>query len=142
MSSAKKTVSAQEDFLEWLFTSKLVQGLCFLSIKVLNVNVLYNAYVSLGMASMDHNTDAWIFSIALNTIMCRLVIREQDWSNALCPGAIVLYLDLIIDILYFGALNFIIGEWWGKFALTALFMLMLVVGMFIIIVVKASKKNK
>lgn len=120
-----------------VFTSSAIKGLVLMLIVAFNVIVLKNSFI---MAvpesgfSGDTQLDAVLYGIAISVLMVIVLFHEEQWHNAFCPGAITLYLDASIMVLYTKWFEWLIGSWWSMWLMSGLMILMPVMGLFIMVI--------
>lgn len=120
-----------------VFTSTAMKGLVLLLIMAFNVVVLKNSFllaVPKSGFSGNAELDALLYGIAISVLMVIVLFHEERWHNAFCPGAITLYLDAVILILYTKWFEWLIGGWWSLWIMSGLMILMPVMGLFIMVV--------
>lgn len=120
-----------------VFTSSAIKGLVLLLIVAFNVVVLKNCFllaVPESTFSGDIQIDATLYGLAISVLMVIVLFHEEQWDNAFCPGAITLYLDALILVLYTKWFEWVIGSWWSLWFMSGLMILMPVVGLFIMVI--------
>ncbi|MCS7027735.1 MAG: hypothetical protein NZ519_03125 [Bacteroidia bacterium] len=125
-----------------LFTSPALKGMVLLLIIVFNVMVLRNSFLLVAPAivfSGDIQLDALLYGIAISTMMVIVLFQEENWENLFCPGAITLYLDTLILILYMKWVDWLIGSWWTLWLMGGLLILMPVMSLFILVLMLKNK---
>jgi hypothetical protein len=84
--------------------------------------------------SGDIQLDALLYGICISVLMVIVLFHEERWDDALCPGAITLYLDALILILYTNWFGWFLGGWWTLWFMSGLMIMLPVVGLFIMVV--------
>ncbi len=139
----KKAVAKEEELMSTgtglsdVFTSSAIKGLVLLLIVAFNVVVLKNCFllaVPNSNFSGDIQIDATLYGLAISVLMVIVLFHEEQWENAFCPGAITLYLDALILVLYTKWFEWVIGGWWSLWFMSGLMILMPVVGLFIMVI--------
>lgn len=136
------TPAAKPKNLADLFTSPALKGMVLLLLIVFNVMVLRNSFllVAPSVAFLgDAQLDGLLYGIAISTIMVIVLFQEERWENVFCPGAITLYLDAFILILYMKWIDWLIGSWWTLWLMSGLLILMPVMGLFILVLMLKNK---
>ena len=120
-----------------VFTSSGIKGLVLMLIVAFNVVVLKNSFllsVPESGFSGDVQLDALLYGIAISVLMVIVLFHEEEWNNLFCPGAVTLYLDTFILILYTKWFEWLIGTWWSLWLMSGLMIMMPVMGLFIMVV--------
>ena len=120
-----------------VFTSNTMKGLVLLLIVAFNVVVLKNSFLLAAPKSGfsgDIQLDALLYGICISVLMVIVLFHEERWEDALCPGAITLYLDALILILYTNWFGWLLGGWWTIWLMSGLMIMLPVVGLFIMVV--------
>ncbi len=136
-SSSKASSSSEVAHFSDVFTSSAMKGLVLLLIVAFNVVVLKNSFllaVPQSSFSGDAKIDALLYGLAISVLMVIVLFHEEQWHNAFCPGAITLYLDTLILILYTKWFDWLIGGWLSLWLMSGLMILMPVMGMFIMVI--------
>ena len=126
-----------------VFTSSVMKGVVLLLIVAFNVVVLRNSFIKSAPANGftgDLELDALLYGIAISMLMVIVLFQEERWDKLLCPGAVTLYLDAFILILYMKWFEWLIGGWWSSWLMNVLLSLLPVMGLFIVIIMLKSKK--
>lgn len=121
---------------EAFFTSGGLKGMVLLLIMAFNVAVLKNSYqlaVPETRLLGEAQADAWLYGLAIAVLMVVVLFHENHWENAWCPGAITLYLNLGILMLYLKWLDKFLGGLWSLWLLSGLLMVLPVVGLFVMV---------
>jgi hypothetical protein len=139
--SGAKTMSAKKELtgagFSDVFTSSAMKGLVLLMIVAFNIVVLKNSFLLAAPASGfsgDVQLDALLYGFAISVLMVIVLFHEERWQNIFCPGAITLYLDAIVLILYTRWFEWLIGGWWSLWIMSGLMILLPVMGLFIMVV--------
>lgn len=135
-SSGKVSTSATADLSD-VFTSSAIKGLVLILIVAFNVIVLKNSFLMAvpgSSLSGDLQVDALLYGLAISVLMVIVLFHEEKWHNAFCPGAIALYLDASILVLYTRWFEWLIGNWWTLWLMSGLMILMPVMGLFIMVI--------
>jgi len=139
--SEKKTVGkdpialVEEPFAE-LFTSRLMKGVVLTLFIFFNALVLRNSFLILSPTlslSGDMHWDGMIYGLAISMLMVIILFHEERWDNWFCPGAVVLYLDSLILMLYMNWFGWLIGQAMALWLLGGLMVLMPVLGLFVMV---------
>jgi hypothetical protein len=120
-----------------VFTSSAIKGLVLILIVAFNVVVLKNSFLQAipeSKFSGDAQVDATLYGLAISVLMVIILFHEEQWHNAFCPGAITLYLDAVILVLYTKWFDWIIGGWWSLWLMSGLMILTPVMGLFIMVI--------
>jgi hypothetical protein len=120
-----------------VFTSELMKGLVLMLIVAFNVVVLKNCFLLTapkGGFSGDIQLDALLYGIAISVLMVIVLFHEERWHDAFCPGAVTLYLDTMILMLYTNWFGWLIGSWWTLWVMSGLMVLLPVIGLFIMVI--------
>jgi hypothetical protein len=120
-----------------VFTSHTMKGIVLMMIVAFNVVVLKNSFLLTAPKSGfsgDIQLDALLYGIGISTLMVIVLFHEERWEDALCPGAITLYLDALILVLYTNWFGWLIGSWWTLWVMSGLMISLPVVGLFIMVV--------
>lgn len=120
-----------------VFTSNTMKGIVLMLIVAFNVVVLKNSFLLTAPKSGfsgDIQLDALLYGICISTLMVIVLFHEEKWEDALCPGAITLYLDALILVLYTNWFGWLLGSWWTLWVMSGLMILLPVVGLFIMVV--------
>jgi hypothetical protein len=120
-----------------VFTSNTMKGIVLMLIVAFNVVVLKNSFLLTAPKSGftgDIQLDALLYGIGISILMVIVLFHEERWEDALCPGAIALYIDALILILYTNWFGWILGSWWTLWIMSGLMILLPVVGLFIMVV--------
>lgn len=126
-----------------VFTATATKGLVLLMIMAFNVITLRNSFLLVApnmKFSGSVEIDALLYGFAMSVLMIIILFHEEDWNKALCPGAVTLYVNTLVLILYMKWLDFVLGTWLAQWLLSGLLILMPVMGMFIVVVMLKSKK--
>ena len=126
-----------------VFTSSAIKGFVLVLIVAFNVVVLKNSFLLAAPKtgfSGDAQLDALLYGIAISILMVIVLFHEEQWNDAFCPGAITLYLDAFILILYTNWFGWILGSWWTLWLMSGLMTLMPVIGLFIMVIM-LKKQN-
>ena len=81
-----------------------------------------------------------MYGFAISVLMIIILFHEEDWNKAFCPGAVTLYVNTLVLVLYMKWLDFVLGVWLAQWLLSGLLILMPVMGMFIVVVMLKTKK--
>ena len=142
--SAQKAAPPKADIpLEDVFTANATKGMVLLLIMAFNVTTLRNSFLLVAPNinfSGNLALDAWLYGFAMSVLMIVILFHEEQWNKAFCPGAIVLYVNALVLTLYMKWFDFVLGEWFAKWLLRGLLILMPVMGMFIVVVMLKAKK--
>ncbi len=136
----KRSKSAEAASLSEVFTSSMVKGTVLLLIVSFNVVVLKNSFLmavpsgNYGSLSGDMELDGLLYGTAISILMVIVLFHEEKWQNAFCPGAITLYLDALILVLYTKWFDWLIGAWWTQWIMGGLMIVMPVMGLFIMVI--------
>ncbi|TAG91801.1 MAG: hypothetical protein EAZ20_03035 [Bacteroidetes bacterium] len=139
----KKRSSLDSSFAE-VFTSSALKGLVLLLIVAFNVIVLKNSFllaVPAGAFSGDAQLDALLYGMAISVLMVIVLFHEEKWQNPFCAGAVTLYLDALILVLYMRWFEFLIGGWGTIWLMSGIMTLLPVVGLFIMVLMLKPKEN-
>jgi hypothetical protein len=120
-----------------VFTSSAMKGLVLMLIVAFNVVVLKNSFLLAAPSngfSGDAQLDALLYGLAISVLMVIVLFHEERWESAFCPGAITLYLDALILILYTRWFEWLIGGWWTLWLMSGLMISLPVMGLFIMVV--------
>lgn len=120
-----------------VFTSNTMKGIVLMLIVAFNVVVLKNSFLLTAPKSGfsgDIQLDALLYGIGISVLMVIVLFHEERWEDALCPGAMALYIDAFILILYTNWFGWILGSWWTLWIMSGLMILLPVVGLFIMVV--------
>lgn len=120
-----------------VFTSNTMKGIVLMMIVAFNVVVLKNSFLLTAPKSGfsgDIQLDALLYGIGISTLMVIVLFHEERWEDALCPGAITLYLDALILVLYTNWFGWLLGSWWTLWVMSGLMISLPVVGLFIMVV--------
>jgi hypothetical protein len=132
----KSTPTATIDMAD-VFTSGATKSIVLLLIISFNVVVLRNSFLlsapPMGFSG-DIKIDALLYGLAISVLMVIILFHEDQWKNAFCPGAITLYADTLILILYMKWFEFILGKWLSMWLLSGLLIAMPVMGLFIMVI--------
>ncbi|NJL15223.1 MAG: hypothetical protein HC913_20920 [Microscillaceae bacterium] len=129
--------SVQSAAIADVFTSSAIKGTVLFLILAFNVLVLKNCFmlsVPESTFSGDVQLDATLYGLAISVLMVIVLFHEEQWDNAFCPGAITLYLDAVILVLYTKWFEWLIGGWWSLWLMNGLMVMMPVMGLFIMVV--------
>ncbi|NJO00283.1 MAG: hypothetical protein HC880_00200 [Bacteroidia bacterium] len=138
--SRKKTVSKASSTtatVSDVFTSGAIKGLVLVLILAFNVVVLKNSFlmaVPEGALSGNVQIDGVLYGLAISVLMVIVLFHEEQWHNAFCPGAITLYVDTLILVLYTKWFEWLIGSWWTLWLMNGLMIIMPVMGLFIMVI--------
>lgn len=139
----KKRSSLDSSFAE-VFTSSALKGLVLMLIVAFNVIVLKNSFllaVPAGAFSGDAQLDALLYGMAISVLMVIVLFHEEKWQNPFCAGAVTLYLDAFILVLYMRWFEFLIGGWGTIWLMSGIMTLLPVVGLFIMVLMLKPKEN-
>lgn len=139
----KKRSSLDSGFAE-VFTSSALKGLVLMLIVAFNVIVLKNSFllaVPAGAFSGDAQLDALLYGMAISVLMVIVLFHEEKWQNPFCAGAVTLYLDALILVLYMRWFEFLIGGWGTIWLMSGIMTLLPVVGLFIMVLMLKPKEN-
>lgn len=139
----RKNQAKTEVPLADVFTANATKGLVLLMIMAFNVTTLRNSFLMVAPKmgfSGSIEIDALLYGFAMSVLMIIILFHEEDWNRVFCPGAVVLYVNTLVLILYMKWLDFILGVWLTKWFLSGLLILMPVMGMFIVVVMLKPKK--
>ncbi|WP_232296836.1 hypothetical protein [Microscilla marina] len=133
----KKTPPVTTIDMADVFTSGATKSIVLLLIISFNVVVLRNSFLlsapPMGFSG-DIKIDALLYGLAISVLMVIILFHEDQWKNAFCPGAITLYADTLILILYMKWFEFILGKWLSMWLLSGLLIAMPVMGLFIMVI--------
>ncbi len=139
--SSKTAATTTLDMAD-VFTSGATKSIVLLLIISFNVVVLRNSFLisapPMGFSG-DIKIDALLYGLAISVLMVIILFHETQWKNAFCPGAITLYADALILMLYMKWFEFVLGAWLSTWLLSGLLIAMPVMGLFIMVVM--LKKN-
>jgi hypothetical protein len=127
---------AQNSSFAEVFTSTALKGLVLMLIVAFNVVVLKNGFllaVPAGAFSGDAQLDALLYGMAISVLMVIVLFHEEKWHNPFCPGAVTLYLDAVILVLYMRWFEWLIGAWGTIWLMSGIMTLLPVVGLFIMV---------
>ncbi|OJJ17768.1 hypothetical protein BKI52_28310 [marine bacterium AO1-C] len=134
--SRKAAATATLDMAD-VFTSGATKSIVLLLIISFNVVVLRNSFLisapPMGFSG-DIKIDALLYGLAISVLMVIILFHETQWKNAFCPGAITLYADALILMLYMKWFEFVLGTWLSTWLLSGLLIAMPVMGLFIMVV--------
>lgn len=136
-SPAAKKKSQGSAGLTEVFTSSAIKGLVLLLIVAFNVVVLKNSFllaVPTSSFSGDAQVDGILYGLAISVLMVIILFHEEQWHNALCPGAITLYLDTLILVLYTKWFDWLIGGSMSLWLMSGIMIIMPVMGLFIMVI--------
>ncbi|OJJ21993.1 hypothetical protein BKI52_08100 [marine bacterium AO1-C] len=142
-SAASNKTKNPEVPLADVFTATATKGLVLLMIMAFNVITLRNSFLLVApnmKFSGSIEIDALLYGFAMSVLMIIILFHEEDWNKAFCPGAVTLYVNTLVLILYMKWLDFVLGAWLAKWLLSGLLILMPVMGMFIVVVMLKTKK--
>lgn len=126
-----------------VFTANATKGLVLLLIMAFNITTLRNSFLlvtpNIGFSG-NLALDALLYGFAISVLMIIILFHEEGWDKAFCPGAVVLYVNALVLILYMKWLDFVLGTWLAQWLLSGLLILMPVMGMFIVVVMLKAKK--
>lgn len=131
-----KGINTSSDLSD-VFTSSAIKGLVLILIVAFNVTVLKNSFLMTvpdSSLSGDVQIDGLLYGLAISVLMVIVLFHEEKWHNAFCPGAITLYLDASILVLYTKWFEWLIGSWWTLWIMSGLMILMPVMGLFIMVI--------
>jgi|GEM_PF-7104245 len=120
-----------------IFTSNTIKGLVLMLIVAFNVVVLKNSFLLAAPKSGfsgDIQLDALLYGICISALMVIVLFHEERWEDALCPGAMTLYLDALILVLYTNWFGWLLGAWWTLWLMSGLMIMLPVVGLFIMVI--------
>lgn len=126
-----------------VFTATATKGLVLLLIMAFNITTLRNSFLMVAPKmgfSGNLEIDALLYGFAMSVLMVIILFHEEGWNKAFCPGAVTLYVDALVLILYMKWLDFVLGVWLAKWLLSGLLIIMPVMGMFIVVVMLKTKK--
>ncbi|WP_299453315.1 hypothetical protein [uncultured Microscilla sp.] len=133
----KKTPPVTTIDMADVFTSGATKSIVLLLIISFNVVVLRNSFLlsapPMGFSG-DIKIDALLYGLAISVLMVIILFHEDQWKNAFCPGAITLYADTLILILYMKWFEFMLGKWLSMWLLSGLLIAMPVMGLFIMVI--------
>jgi len=139
--SRKAAATATLDMAD-VFTSGATKSIVLLLIISFNVVVLRNSFLisapPMGFSG-DIKIDALLYGLAISVLMVIILFHENQWKNAFCPGAITLYADALILMLYMKWFEFVLGTWLSTWLLSGLLIAMPVMGLFIMVVMLKKK---
>ena len=146
-SAVKKKTSPRAEIPEIpladVFTANATKGLVLLLIMAFNITTLRNSFLlvtpKIGFSG-NLELDALLYGFAISVLMIIILFHEEGWDKAFCPGAVVLYVNTLVLILYMKLLDFVLGAWLTQWLLSGLLILMPVMGMFIVVVMLKAKK--
>lgn len=140
--SRKATASTATLDMADVFTSGATKSVVLLLIISFNVVVLRNSFLisapPMGFSG-DIKIDALLYGLAISVLMVIILFHETEWKNAFCPGAITLYADAMILMLYMKWFEFVLGTWLSTWLLSGLLIAMPVMGLFIMVVMLKKK---
>jgi hypothetical protein len=119
-----------------VFTSSSIKLLVLLLIMTFNVVVLKNCFILAAPPqgfSGNLKIDGIFYGIFISVMMVIILFHEENWDDLFCPGAVTLYLNLLILILYTRWFVWLIGAWWSKWLLSGLLIFLPVLGLFIMV---------
>ena len=100
--------------IEEVFTSNGIKGLVLLLIIAFNVVILKNSFalvIQRESFSGNPELDGFLYGFAISVLMVIILFHEKNWQNALCPGAITLYINAMILILYTRWMDIFLGKY-------------------------------
>ncbi len=119
-----------------LFTSGFLKGVVLLMIVSFNAMVLKNSFLwvhpSQGFSG-NMELDALLYGIGISIMMVVILFHEESWNKAFCPGAITLYLNALILVLYTHWFDWMLGEWWTKWLMSGLLTFTPVLGLWMMV---------
>lgn len=132
----KQTKQTNEAVTE-VFTSGGIKAFVLFLILAFNVVVLKNCFlltVPESNFSGYAEIDGLLYGLAISVLMVIVLFHEEQWQQLFCPGAITLYIDTLILVLYTKWFEWIIGGWWSLWLMSGLMIVMPVMGLFIMVV--------
>lgn len=127
-----------------IFTSGFVKGIVLFLIISFNVVLLKNCFLltisTRQNFSGNTDVDAFLYGLAISMLMTIVLFHEENWQNGFCAGAMTLYINLMILVLYMGMFDFMIGAWWSLWAMSGLIVLLPVVGLFVMVIMLKPRK--
>lgn len=120
-----------------VFTSGAIKGVVLVLILAFNAVILKNSFLmAVPHSSFSGNSqiDGLLYGLAISVLMAIVLFHEERWHNAFCPGAITLYLDTSILVLYTKWFEWLIGTWWTLWLMNGLMIIMPVMGLFIMVI--------
>ncbi len=136
----KQPSSATQD----IFMSSFTKGLVLVLILIFNVMVLKQSFLQVAPDhgfSGDIEIDAILYGIAISILMLIILFHEENWQNPWCPGAITLYLDAIILVLYTRWFHWFLGEWGTLWLMRGILVILPVLGLFIMVVMLKRREE-
>jgi hypothetical protein len=91
--------------------------------------------------SGDIQLDALLYGMAMSVLMVIILFHEENWHNPFCAGAVTLYLDALILILYMRWFEALIGAWGSIWLMSGIMTLIPVIGLFIMVLMLKSKEK-
>ncbi len=126
-----------------IFTSSFVKGIVLFLIIAFNVVLLKNCFLLTVSTRQNFsgNTelDAFLYGLAISMLMTIVLFHEENWQNGFCAGAMTLYINLAILMLYTRLFEFLIGVWWSLWLMSSLVILLPVVGLFVMVVMLKNR---
>lgn len=135
--SRSKASSAPTASMSDVFTSGTVKGIVLILILAFNAIILKNSFLMAiphSAFSGNSHIDGLLYGLAISVLMAIVLFHEERWHNAFCPGAITLYLDTCILVLYTKWFEWLIGTWWSLWLMNGLMIIMPVMGLFIMVI--------
>lgn len=125
-----------------IFTSQLTKGVVLVLILVFNVLVFKKCFLMVAPQhgfSGDLQLDGLLYGIAMALLMVIILFHEEDWHNVFCPGAITLYVNTLILIMYTRWFEWLIGAWGTLWLMRGLLTTLPVLGLFILVIMLKNK---
>lgn len=122
--------------LQEMFTSKYMKVVAFILIIGFNVVVLRNSFllVSPSVSILgDSSMDAWFYGFAITILMVIILFHEENWESMFCPGALTLYFNISVLVLYLGWMDGFLGRDWVLWFLGGLLSFMPALGLFVMV---------
>jgi hypothetical protein len=145
ISQPKRTPVASPDLpaIADIFTSGFMKGVVLFLIVAFNVVLLKNCFLMTISTKQNFsgNTelDAFLYGLAISMLMTIVLFHEENWQNGFCAGAMTLYSNLIILMLYIGFFDGIIGKAGSVWAMSGFVVLLPVIGLFVMVIMLKNR---
>lgn len=122
--------------LQQIFTSRYMKVVAFMLIIGFNIVVLKNSFLLISPSVSllgDTTMDAWLYGFAITILMVIILFHEENWESMFCPGAITLYFNISVLVLYLGWVDGLLGRDWVLWWMGGLLSFMPAIGLFIMV---------
>ncbi len=126
-----------------IFMSGFMKSVVLFLIVAFNVVLLKNCFLMTISTRQNFSgnveLDAFLYGLAISMLMTIVLFHEENWQNGFCAGAMTLYINLLLLMLYIGFFEGILGVGGSVWAMSGLVVLLPVIGLFVMVIMLKNK---